>query len=58
MKITTTTKRPESTGNQVFSHPVRRLNADELKKVIGSEFSLNMHGKCNGGMDNQGRNFN
>ncbi|HEX9943504.1 MAG TPA: hypothetical protein VGG03_15940 [Thermoanaerobaculia bacterium] len=58
------TKRPELPGGQIFSHPIRRLNADELKKVVGDLLSENefispdFHGKCNGGMDNQGRDFN
>jgi hypothetical protein len=54
-----TTKRPQSPGDQVFSHPIRRLNADELKKIVGGNFSISpeFHTKCNGGMDNQGRNF-
>jgi len=58
MKVKTTTKRPKSPGDQIFSHPVRRLSADELKKAAGDMFfSPQRHGKCSGGMDNQGREF-
>jgi hypothetical protein len=54
-----TTKQTKPAENQVFSHPVRKLNAEELKKVIGGFDSVYaFHGKCNGGMDNQGRDFN
>lgn len=42
----------------VFSHPIRRLSAAELEKVVGGKASATtMHTKCDGGMDNQGRNF-
>jgi hypothetical protein len=54
-----TTKQAKPTQNQIFSHPIRKMNAEELKKVIGGEFYSDQlfHGKCNGGMDNQGRDF-
>jgi hypothetical protein len=57
MKAKMKAKRTDASQEQIFSHPVRRLNADELKKVVGSEFSARFHGKCCGGMDNQGREF-
>lgn len=45
------TKQAKSPQGQVFSHPIRKLNADELEKVVGEYF----HNKCYGGTDNQGR---
>ena len=52
------TKQPKTPGDQVFSHPIRKLKADEIEKVAGGEFyEQQFHGKCNGGMDNQGRDF-
>lgn len=54
-----TTKKSRSDRDQVFAHPIRTLSADELEKVGGGgPFEENsLHGKCNGGPDNQGRDF-
>jgi hypothetical protein len=42
------------TQNQVFSHPIRKLNAAELEKVLGGSGHL-VGFKATGGTDNQGK---
>lgn len=56
---TKATKQPKSLSDQVFSHPVRKFNADELKKIVGGNFTGPQPGfKSTSSVDNQGRSFN
>jgi len=49
-------KQAKVTRNQIFSHPIRKLSADELEKVVaGGGFELPSAGKTGGGQDNQGQ---
>lgn len=52
-------KKAELPLNQVFSHPIRKLNASELEKVLAGYKDHSPGGgyKSTGGADNQGRNF-
>lgn len=47
-------KHDNPTQNQVFSHPIRKLNIDELEKVVGGN---TCHYKNCGWGDNQGRDW-